>query len=730
MPVIKKTYFLRLILTNLSVITIVLILVLIIQNSLFLGNYKEDIVKGHYRTLTYMQEIIDSEIQALFRLSSGISIDRDLSYFKLTENPHEAFTAVQKLRNYFSANAFINKIILAYYDDSYLYTSEGSYTKRNFITANYNKGDYLKNQVILSLLNGESHPGILKSDKTILFSYQYPTFAMSGSGVIIYEVVIDDFRNFLKIDSGDKDQYNLIFDLDNKLLISSSGLENEWIGEIENGLSGKFLNNSDNIIHLKGEDYLIQYNVSDITGLTYVSLISLHTALAPFNISHISLLYSFAIIYMISIILSYYVSRKNYNPFKKMKTILLKGSDGMHIDNELLWMEKTILSMNQMIDDQKLAFKNNSINKLIQKKYNGLTMFISEMEQSGYLFPFNRFGFLIIQFQDLSEKKKILEILDTITRDNLTITQKDSMQAQQVLFLYNTSLDNSSLKLLLTETFRELKDKSGISLTMGVGTPGDEIDSVNTSLAESITAMEYKFVIGKNNIIFYSDLMESKDFERPLTASELDSISFSIYSGEIEEITRTISKIIDTHNIRNLSLLNAKSLTYQIANRVLRTIDEILNKRGLPISLSADMQQHLFLGSVDEMVESISNVLKDLEPVLNSGKEHKSSKTVEMALEIVDISFTDAQLSVQDIADRLNVSLSYLSRVFKKQKGITILSCITDKRIEMAKNMLWETDLSIKEIMEEIGYLDLSSFTRKFKSMTGVTPGNFRKTRQ
>ncbi len=722
----KNNFFFRLLITNLSVITIVMILVIIIQNTLFFESYKKNIVVGHYNTLKYIQDIIDKEIKGLFVLSNTISYDRDLSYFKLSENPHEAYMAVQKLKNYFLINSFVNKIIISFYNDKYLYTSEGSYTKNNYI--NYNDNEYNKNINISAMIDGKIKPRIINTDNTILFSYKYPSYAMSSSGVLIYEVVKDNFKKLLKINYAGQENFNLVFDTEKNFLISSLEIKDDWIFDIESDLKNK--NNEHNrekIFDIEGEKFLMQVSSSEITGLTYVSLISNNRALAPFYASRLSLIYSFALIYLISIILSLFVSKKNYNPFNNMKKILLKGSDGLGIQNEVLWMQNTLISMNQMIDEQKLAFKNNSINKLIQNKYTTLNMFISEMEQSGFYFPYSLFGFIILQFENDEDKNFILKQINLIDYDKLKIVQKDSMFTQQILFLYNTCLDEVSLNLLLKNTFEILKQDGRFNLTMCVGTSGDNISDVNDSLMEAFGALEYQFVIGKNKIIFYSDLKLDGDFERPLTAADLDTISFSIYSGDIKNITSTINNIIDTHNIRNLSLLNAKSLIYQIANRVLRTIDEILQKKALPLSLSSELHQQLYMGSIDEMMDSIYAVLKDIEPIIKKDNEQKSSKTVKMAQEIINSGFMNSGLSVQDIADDLEISLSYLSRVFKKHLSKTILEYITEKRIEMAKKLLKETNICIKEIMEKVGYFDLSSFTRKFKNMTGVTPGNYRK---
>ena len=51
---------------------------------------------------------------------------------------------------------------------------------------------------------------------------------------------------------------------------------------------------------------------------------------------------------------------------------------------------------------------------------------------------------------------------------------------------------------------------------------------------------------------------------------------------------------------------------------------------------------------------------------------------------------------------------------------------VTDLRIRRAQQMLSETDLSISEIVDQIGYYSISSFIKRFRQYTGMTPGEFR----
>ncbi|GED25662.1 hypothetical protein BAG01nite_17640 [Brevibacillus agri] len=67
-----------------------------------------------------------------------------------------------------------------------------------------------------------------------------------------------------------------------------------------------------------------------------------------------------------------------------------------------------------------------------------------------------------------------------------------------------------------------------------------------------------------------------------------------------------------------------------------------------------------------------------------------------------------------------------MSRLFKQQTGHSPIDYLISVRLDRAKALLAQTDASLQEVAEGVGYSDLSYFIRAFKKHTGVTPGQFK----
>lgn len=113
-------------------------------------------------------------------------------------------------------------------------------------------------------------------------------------------------------------------------------------------------------------------------------------------------------------------------------------------------------------------------------------------------------------------------------------------------------------------------------------------------------------------------------------------------------------------------------------------------------------------------------------PVSQTVFEEKKIGYVEEALKIIEGAYC-ASITVQDIADRLNLNRSYLHRLFKSITGMSIQDYLLDYRIRQACILLKETELSVRVIAHSVGYIDALYFSRLFHQKKNMTPSEYRR---
>lgn len=84
-------------------------------------------------------------------------------------------------------------------------------------------------------------------------------------------------------------------------------------------------------------------------------------------------------------------------------------------------------------------------------------------------------------------------------------------------------------------------------------------------------------------------------------------------------------------------------------------------------------------------------------------------------------------MSLNDVADYMQVSIYTASRLLKNATGVNFRKLLNDLRIEHAKDLLAHSTLSIQEIAEQSGFTTASYFVSVFKKSEGITPNVYRK---
>jgi len=85
------------------------------------------------------------------------------------------------------------------------------------------------------------------------------------------------------------------------------------------------------------------------------------------------------------------------------------------------------------------------------------------------------------------------------------------------------------------------------------------------------------------------------------------------------------------------------------------------------------------------------------------------------------------QISLEDVAKHFHFSLPYTSKIIKLKTGTTFNKLLRDIRMEHAKRFLTSTNMTINEISEAVGYLNIEHFIKTFKKEFNTTPSQYRK---
>lgn len=188
-----------------------------------------------------------------------------------------------------------------------------------------------------------------------------------------------------------------------------------------------------------------------------------------------------------------------------------------------------------------------------------------------------------------------------------------------------------------------------------------------------------------------------------------------------EYINALFNSGVPLNKIKNLMfelLIRARDTTNNLSNTLQKTsyvneafdsIFEFFSNCDERNQLEDFVQQRLF--------ECASHVTK-----IRTKKENPVIKKVAQYVQ----DNLEQDLSLDVVAQKVNMSSFYLSKLFKEETGETFINYVTDRRLEKSCKLLKETEKSVKEITADVGYNDQNYFSKLFKNKYGLSPTEFR----
>ena len=130
---------------------------------------------------------------------------------------------------------------------------------------------------------------------------------------------------------------------------------------------------------------------------------------------------------------------------------------------------------------------------------------------------------------------------------------------------------------------------------------------------------------------------------------------------------------------------------------------------------------------LEETSKCVKEVLLRIEKINSQYTSGQKDYLTARIKKIIEENYDQHYLGLCYISEQVNVSSSYVSKVFKEEYGMGVVEYMNRLRIDSAKKIMATEDLTIKEIAEKVGFTSDIHFIRIFKKYENTTPGVYRR---
>lgn len=272
------------------------------------------------------------------------------------------------------------------------------------------------------------------------------------------------------------------------------------------------------------------------------------------------------------------------------------------------------------------------------------------------------------------------------------------------------------------EMARYLKKRTDISFRVGIGGV-KPLKELGDSYKEALNAL----IATTGTVAHTDDLNVACDYEDGYPIALEKPLFDAVSKGDLNETKVIAGKYSDwmcqkaqDGDLMSMRLkvlefaLYAEHLAYQSGGQTYRYSSRNNYLPEIMALENTDTIKNWFLTKV-------TNACRDV----ISKKEERSGNIIKTAKDYIDSHF-DKDISLDDVSRVVNISPYYFSKIFKEESGLNFIEYLTNIRIDKAKKLLENSNLSVKEICVSCGYSDPNYFSRSFKKNVGVTPTEYK----
>ncbi len=268
---------------------------------------------------------------------------------------------------------------------------------------------------------------------------------------------------------------------------------------------------------------------------------------------------------------------------------------------------------------------------------------------------------------------------------------------------------------------RDLTRRIDVQFKVGIGSVAP-LHRLSESMKEAVNALRS----GKGRVTHVKDIIIGCDYESDYPIDIENALFEMITKGNQEKTKLEANSFFDwmvehyPDHMMNIKLKVLEFILFAEQKAFLSggmTYYFSYRKDYLPTLYKIDSYEQLRTWFIDKIMDACRNIAFK--------REEKASGVIANAKNFIEENY-HKDISLDDVSRKVDISPYYFSKLFKEEVGENFIEYLTRIRIEKAKRLLQNRDLSIKNICADTGYSDPNYFSRIFKKYVGETPTEYR----
>lgn len=737
----KSSLYKKYILSYILVFSVPLVVLLVAINFVYINSVREELTLSNENYLEQSNLMLNEHMIEIKTL--GNYINQTNTFNRFSSSSTENFGDYKELIRHHehSANS-IEALYIVIDQSSYVFSSRGNMTTKAMLDHAIHFSNIEDMQVMTDMLDSPKESVFLLNDR--LF-YKIPLGAGSqGIGSILVVMNTHAIRANLEMLYDRNEGMSFLANTDGEIMLSSSLYPKLDQSSLDSSV-GEILHSSE--YSIGGTRYLTNKVSNDMTGWSFVSMIDSNQFYRPLYHVLFVVVIGTVILTAMGLFISYYFANRNYKPVHKLISSFDKGKnqpedEWRFIERHISLAQSEVENLYNIMDEQAPIIKNATLLDLLEGHFASHTNCRQRLSDSDISFKFNYFSTVIIELGKRSVHPDQIITVEKISRELSRHLSNDEysfestippLRNNQLFLIVNLDKNNRLIWKSIIESIETYLDKTGFGketiIKIGVGSTYESLEKIKNSYIEASTALEIlnKKRVKQSKVLFFKDVNQPESMapsSKVIVYPKENTLLLlqSIKQGNEKIAEETVLELFNQINLKYNATISLQAVVSYIFNSVMEIGNEldISEHNHLLFQLNnfhdLDQAQHLLI----EISGLICATVKEK-------KEFESNEIGKNIVQYIFDEFKSPEVSLEQIASTYNISISYASKLIKEETGESFSNIIQTLRMNKFKELLINSSMPIKDLVVEVGYYDVSNFTRKFRKENELTPGQYRK---
>ncbi|WP_340400286.1 AraC family transcriptional regulator [Paenibacillus sp. FSL H8-0079] len=444
----------------------------------------------------------------------------------------------------------------------------------------------------------------------------------------------------------------------------------------------------------------------------------------------------------VGIVMSSVFTTANYSPLKRILNNIksrmdsptsLKQDEYRFIDTTINSLSNKVDSLEETLQANHKMIKHSIMLNMLNNRFTPEEL--TEQLQSVHIsMAYSRFRCIVIdpvneKWKDLQPRQlqhtlyTMIQQLEIADMDETQLLAEE-LQDHKIAVIICTNQPEEPLSDHIVDFIHaEAKSRFGLEFVLSLGGWVEHFTKIHTSYHQANTLIRYSYFFPEQSAIQDLGLLNRESSSLEISESYLVNFEKKLQARDVQGTVQAIQEVVATIKEGPYSAEYSRIILLKTVSIYAECIQQVRLQPAEASSMNLYKQFSLFY-NINRYSEWMIHLVTEFVMHMEKRSEVRSVDTISAVKAYVH-EHLSGDLTLDHVSEQVFISPKYLSKLFKEETGIVYSEYVTNQRMERARELMTQREITVEQVANTVGYRTPAYFIKKFKEIHGCTPKNF-----